>query len=70
MGDDDPEVNSIHQFMMIGRELFIATREEDEIISSIILNEYGIESQVCPQDECILETILPSLNSPHHLKDS
>ena len=43
--------------MMIGRESFIAIQEEEEIISSIILNEYRIESQVCPQAECILETI-------------
>ena len=44
--------------------------EEYEIISSIILNEYGIASQVCPQYEPILETILPSLDSPHHSKAS
>ena len=39
LGDDDPKANSILYLMMIGRETFIASREEDEIISSIILNE-------------------------------
>ena len=56
--------------MMIGRESFIATQEEDQIISSIILNEYGLESPMCPQAQCILETIVPSLNSPYHSEAS
>ena len=34
------------------------------------MNEYGVEAQVCPQEECILETILPPLNTPQHSKFS
>ena len=56
--------------MMIGRELFIATREEDEIISSIILNEYGTQSSMSHQAEYILEIIVQPLNSAHHSKAS
>ena len=48
LGDGDPKANTIHHLMMITRELFIANWEEDEIISSIILNEYGIESPISP----------------------
>ena len=66
LGDDDPKANSIHQLMMIGRESFISDQEEDEIVSSIILNEYGTQSPMCPQVECILETIEPHLNSINH----
>ena len=55
--------------MIIGRELFTDDQEEDEIISSILLNEYGAESLIFPQAKCILETIVPSLNSLHHSKD-
>lgn len=56
--------------MMIGRDSFIADREEDEIISSIILSEYGTQSPMCPQAKCILETIVPPLNSFIHLEAS
>jgi hypothetical protein len=28
------------------------------------MNEYGVESQLCPQVDCILETILPPLKTP------
>lgn len=68
LGDDDPEANSIHYLMMIGRESFIADQEEDEIISSIILNDYGTQSPMCPQAECILETIVPPLNLLNYLE--
>ena len=68
LGYDDLEAKSIHQLMMIGRESFIDDQEEDKIISSIILNEYGTQSPMCPQDECILKTIVPPLNSLNHLE--
>ena len=56
--------------MMIGRESFIDDQEEDEIISSIIMNEYGKKSPMCSQVECILETIVPPLNSFNHSEAS
>jgi hypothetical protein len=34
------------------------------------MNEYGVESQVCPQEQYILETILPPLSTPQHLVSS
>ena len=48
--------------MMIDQESFVASQEEDEIILSIITNEYGVE----PQVECVLDTILPTLNTLQH----
>ena len=56
--------------MMIGWESFVASQEEDEIISSIIMNECEVEPQLFPQVECVLETILPPLKTPQHLEAS
>ena len=44
--------------MMISRDLFLSTKEEDEVISSIILNEYRIQPETCSKEDCVLENIL------------
>ena len=45
--------------MMISRDSFVSTKEEDDVISSIILNEYGIQPETCSKEDCVLENILP-----------
>ena len=42
MGDPEMDLDSIKKLMMISRESFVSIKEEDEVISSIILNDYGI----------------------------
>ena len=70
LDDTKHEVISIHQLMMISKEPFIAFRREDEIISSIILNEYGVETQVCSQGNCVLNTLLPPIDALQYLETS
>ena len=53
------DINSIKHLMMISRDSFVSTKEEDEVISSIILNEYGIQHETCFEEACVLENILP-----------
>ena len=44
--------------MIISRDLFVSTKEEDEVISSIILNECGIQPETCSKESCVLENIM------------
>ena len=53
------DVNSINELMMISRDSFISIKEEDDIISSIILNEYGMQPETCFEEDCVLENIMP-----------
>ena len=59
LGDTDVDVNSIKELMMISRDSFVSIKEEDDVISSIILNEYGKQSEICSQADCVLGNILP-----------
>ena len=54
--------------MMISRDSFVSTKEEDEVISSIILNEYGIQLETCSEKGCVLENILPLPCELHYSK--
>ena len=44
---------------MISRDSFVTIKEEDDVISSIILNEYGKQPKICSQVDCVLGNILP-----------
>ena len=46
LGDDELEINSLHQLMMITRDPFVPSQEDDNVISSIATNEYGVNSQL------------------------
>ena len=59
IGDFDIHMNSIKELMMILRDSFVSIKEEDDIISSIILNEYGRKPEICSQEDCVLGNILP-----------
>ena len=59
LGNVDVDINSIKKLMMISRKSFVNIKEEDDVISSIILNEYGREPEICSQEDCVLENILP-----------
>ena len=69
MGDPDMDINSIKQLMMISRESFVSIKEEDDFISSIILNEYETKLETSSKHDCVLENILP-LPSEFHYSES
>ena len=68
MGDLDVDLNSIKQLMMISKESFVSIKEEDDVISSIILNEYGIQPKISSKHDCVLESILPLPSESHYSK--
>ena len=37
--------------MMVERDLFVAPQEDDDVISSIIIHEYGVDSLLFSQQE-------------------
>ena len=47
LGNDELQLNACHQLMMITRDPFVTSQEDDEVISSIITNEYGVNSREC-----------------------
>lgn len=65
MGDSDMDIDSIQQLMMISQNSFISIKEEDDIISSIILNEYGTQPETSSKQDCVLESILPLPSKLH-----
>ena len=69
MGDPDMDIDSIKQFMMISRESFVSIKEEDDVVSFIILNEYGMQPETSSKHDCALESILP-LPSEFHYSES
>lgn len=69
LGDDESKFNSIHQLMMIERDSFVAPQKDDDVISSIITNEYGVDSLLFSQQDFTLETILPP-NAPQYSESS
>ena len=63
------DLDSIKKLMMISRESFLNIKEKDEVISSIILNEYGTQTEISSTHDRVLESIL-SLPSQSHYSDS
>ena len=70
LGDSNMYLNSIEQLMIITRDSFVSTKEEDEVIYSLILNEYGIQPKTCSEEACVLENILPSPYEIHYSKST
>ena len=60
------DLDSIEELMMISRESFIGIKEEDEVISSIILNDYGIQTETYPTHDRVLGSILPLPSQSHY----
>ena len=60
------DLDSIKQLMMISRESFVNIKEEDDVISSIILNEYGMQPETSSKHSCVLESILPLPTQSHY----
>ena len=56
--------------MMISRDSFVRIKEEEDVISSIILNEYGRKLEICSQEDCILGNILPLPCERHYSKSA
>ena len=63
------DLDSIKQLIMISRESFVRIKEDDDVISSIILNEYGTQPETSSKHDCVLENIL-HLPSQSHYFDS
>lgn len=61
------DIDSIQQLMMISHDSFANIKEEDDVISSIILNEYGTQPETSSIQEYVLESILPLSNELHSL---
>ena len=70
LGDSDMDVNSITELMMISRDSFVSIKDEDDVISSIILNEYGRQPEICSQEDCVLENILPLPCELHYFEST
>ena len=68
MGDPKMYLDSIKQLMMISRESFVSIKEEDEVISSIILNEYGTQTKTSSTHDRVLESILPLPSQFHYFE--
>ena len=64
------DINSIKQLMTISRDSFVSTKEEDDVISSIILNEYEMQPQICSKEDCVLENILPLPCELHYFEST
>ena len=56
--------------MTISRDSFVSIKEEDDVISSIILNEYGKQPEICSQVDCVLRNILPLPCELHYSKSA
>ena len=64
------DVNSIKELMMISRDFFVSIKDEGDVISSIILNEYGRQFEICSQEDCVLGNILPLPCELHYSKST
>ena len=74
LGDEEEELNSIAQLMMLHRQSFLKLQEEDSILHSILTNSYVIEKDVSESsmlelityEECVENcTLLKEPNVPH-----
>ena len=64
------DLDSIKQLMMISRESFVNIKEEDDVISSIILNEYGTQTETSSKHNHVLESILPLPTQSHYYEST
>ena len=62
--------DSIKKLMIISRESFVSIKEEDEVISSIILNEYEIQAETSSKHNRVLESILPLPTQSHYFESA
>ena len=60
------DINYIKELMMISRDSFVSIKEEDDVISSIILNEYGTQLETYSKHDCVLESIMPLPFKSHY----
>ena len=67
LGDDSFEVNFFHQLMMMERNPFFVSQEEDDILIAIVTNQYDFEESSCENPTCSLQTVLPICNTRQFL---
>ena len=70
MDDFDMDIDSIQQLMMISLDSFVNIKEEDDVISSIIQNEYGTQLETSSKQDCLLESILPLPSELHYFESA
>ncbi len=68
LGDSDMNIDSIKKLMMISRDSFVSIKEEEDVISSIISNEYGMQPEISFKEDCVLENILPLPSKIHYFE--
>lgn len=51
---EEVEVNSVANSIMIARASFIEKKEEEEVLSNVLQNNYGIDSLLCGHNPCSL----------------
>lgn len=70
LGGNEFKVNSVSQLMIIEKNPFILSHEEEDIITTILANEYGVYFSLFQDKYCSFETILQPPHAPHFFETS